>query len=69
MQKSIDKGKGTNLCRVGSKKKRSKQDLDAVRDVETELKQDKQAFLLEMKRMKEIVSKQDEEIKQMSPEV
>ena len=38
--------------KVGSKKKRSKKELDSVRDVETELKKDKHAFLTEDQNLK-----------------
>jgi len=35
----------------GSKKKRSKEELKQVASIEAQLKQDKQAFLIEMKRL------------------
>jgi len=40
----------------GSKKKRSKEELKQVASIEAQLKQDKQAFLVEMKRLQDLAS-------------
>ena len=53
MQTSKEKGKQCNGLKVGSKKKRSKHEMDQVREEEFLLKTDKQAYLLEMKRLKD----------------
>ena len=50
-QTAKDKGRQHTTIKVGSKKKRSKAQLNEVRDVESGLKADKQAFLLEVKRL------------------
>ena len=55
-QTAKDKGRQHTTLRTGSKKKRSKQEVDEVRDVEAELRADKQAFLLEMKRLQDIAN-------------
>ncbi len=53
LQVSTQKGKISNLGRLESKKKRSKRELDQVRDVENQLKADRHAFLLEVQRLRE----------------
>ena len=41
------------MIKVGTKKKRSKEQLDNVREEENELKANKHAFLLEVKKLKD----------------
>ena len=53
LQVSISKGKAHHAIKPGSKRKRNKAELNAVKTVESELKSDKQAFLLEVQRLKE----------------
>ena len=53
LQVSTQKGKISNLGCLASKKKRSRQELDAVRDVETQLKANRHAFLLEVQRLRQ----------------
>ena len=46
------RGKAAFLLKGSSKKKRSKEEMEEVKHEETALKQDKQAFLQEFKRLK-----------------
>jgi hypothetical protein len=51
------KGKGVNLLKETSHRKRTKVDLEEVKNEEEELKEDKQGYLRQSKRLKE--EKQD----------
>ena len=55
-QTARDKGRQHTTLKANAKKKRSKGQLEEVKDVEAELKADKQAFLLEVKRLQEIAN-------------
>ena len=50
---STQKGKISNLARLESKKKRTKRELDQVRDIESEMKSNRHAFLLEVQRLRD----------------
>ena len=52
-QTAKDKGRQHCTIKAGSKKKRSRAQLNEVRDVEAVLRADKQAFLLEVKRLQQ----------------
>ena len=51
--------------KASAKKKRSKGQLEEVKDVEAELKADKQAFLLEVKRLQEIANANGQALQQI----
>jgi hypothetical protein len=48
----VESGRAVALIKGDSKRKRTKEELEEVKDEETELKLDKQGFLLEYKRIK-----------------
>ena len=50
-QTAKDKGRQHTTLKSSGKKKRSKEQINEVRDIESQLKADKHAFLLEMKRL------------------
>jgi len=45
------------MLKVGSKRKRTRKQVDDVKDVEKELKSNRQSFLLEVKRLREGLSR------------
>ena len=49
---STQKGKISNLAQLESKKKRTKREVDQVRDLESEMKSNRHAFLLEVQRLR-----------------
>ena len=67
-QISKEKGKQHAGLKVGSKKKRSKEQMNEVREEEVKLKADKQAFLIEMKRLKDLVDEIGQNEGQLGPQ-
>ena len=67
-QTSKEKGKQHASLKVGSKKKRSKEQMNEVREEEVKLKADKQAFLIEMKRLKDLVDEIGQNEGQLGPQ-
>ena len=49
----VEHGRSANLLKGSSKRKRTREELEEVKDEEEELRQDKQSFLQEVKRLKE----------------
>jgi hypothetical protein len=48
-----ESGRSANLMKASSKRKRTRKELDEVKDEEEELKEDKQAYLQAVKRLRE----------------
>lgn len=49
----MERGKAIHLLKSGSKKKRTRQEVEEVKDLEAQLKQDRQGFLKEVKSLRE----------------
>ena len=61
----VENGRASNLMKSSTKRKRTRQELEEVKQEEEELKNDKQVFLQMVKRLKDEKAALEEQVEQL----